>query len=433
MGAARREPKDIEGVQELVTRRRARLTRRHLLRLGAGGAAGLLAGSARPAWAAGSVQATPALLAAPAASAESFSRERFIQLCLWTAHVNVKSGGWLVPSAAYAGECYLRDAYWTLGALDDGELASLTFARFAAVQGPDGRLPTSLRVSDGGVNHVRDDESSALFILLGLDLARAGWGIDAGDGSALGRAASFLLSRLDPADGAYRNGPGPDGWWLDTLSLAGPDVVAYTQGVVAVALRAAAELGAAVPPESIAAADRAYRALYRPDLGTLTLSGGTTLREVSSLVGDYLSWRYFDRPLLGADQVAGTLAGFRRVSFRDGALLGFRVATQSSGAFMPLNWFVPVHENQPGHYHNGASWLLYDALALGSAIRHGVPGAADLLEARLRAEVRSEWALHEYLVTDPASPHFGRVPGSWRSGYACNAYAWKVAAAGPGS
>ena len=71
--------------------------------------------------------------------------------------------------------------------------------------------------------------------------------------------------------------------------------------------------------------------------------------------------------------------------------------------------------------------MLYVALALGCAIRHCVPGAADLLEARLRAEVRSEWTLHEYLVTDPASPHFGAVPAAWRRGYAWNAYVWKLA------
>ena len=389
------------------------VSRREFVRRAALSAGAFLAAGARPAAAAGG------------ASEEPFSPERFIQLCLETAGANVKEDGWVIPSQAYGDESYLRDAYWTLGALDDPELATRTFERFAAAQAPDGRLPTSLRLSDGAVSHARDDESTALFILLGLDLAIAGW---RPEGDALDRAASFLLDRLDRGDGAYRTGPGSETWWLDTLSLATRDTVAYTQGVVAVALRAAVELGADVPPGAVEATERAYRSLYRPDLGTLTLSAGTSLRDVSSLVGDYLSWHYYERPLLTAQQVAGTLAGLRRVTFRDGSLLGFRVVTQLGGGFMPLSWFEPVHENVPGHYHNGASWLLYDALALGSAIRHGLPEAAALLEARLRAEVRSEWALHEYLVTDPASRHFGGVPAPWRTGYAWNAYVWKILA-----
>jgi hypothetical protein len=381
------------------------LSRRRLLRAGAAAGAGVILAAAG-----GGI--------APTAAAEPFSRERFAQLCLETARANVRPDGWVVPSQAYADESYLRDAYWTLPALGDAGLAARTFERFAAAQGSDGRLPTSLWAGVGDANHVRDDESSALFILMGFDLARDG---RPPDFAPLARAAGFLLGQLD-AEGGYSTGPGPEGWWLDTLSLARPDVVAYTQGVVAVALRAAAELGAGVPLAALRATEDAYRGLYRPQLKTLTLSWETGLRDVSSLVGDALSWRYFGRPLLPAEHVADTLAGFRRVSFRDGAFLGFRVVSQLDGGFMPLSWFEPVHENVPGQYHNGASWLLYDALALDTAARHGIPGAAEDLAARLRAEVRSEWALHEYLVTDPTSRHFGGVPAAWRTGYAWNAY-----------
>lgn len=407
----------VDAMSDTLTRRRARLTRRRLLGLGVGAVAtlgaGALVGRNRPA---------PAAL--PFVSAEPWDRERFLELCLQTARANVKWEDWVVPGVAYGEECYLRDAYWTLGAMDDVDLASATFERFAATQMPTGQVPTSLHVPSGEVNHVRDDESSALFILLGLDLARAGSPADDGP---LGRATGFLLERLEQSGGGgYATGPGPTSWWLDTFSLAYRDVVTYTQGIVAVALRAAAELGLAVPPTTIEGAEGAYRSLYRSDLGTLMLSAGTTLRDVSSLTGDYLSWRYFDRPLLGAEETARTLAGFRRVTFPDGALLGFRVATQINGAYMPVHWFEPTHENVAGQYHNGGSWLLWDALALAAGIRHGVPEAPALLEARLRAEVRTEWALHEYLATDPLSPYFGGVPDAWRSGYAWNAYVRRV-------
>lgn len=394
------------------------LTRRRLLGLGAGAAA--VVGSFGLARRARSAPVFPP--APPTALAEPWTRERFVGLCLDTARANVKWDDWLVPSVAYGEECYLRDAYWTLGALDDVDLAAATFERFAEAQTPTGQIPTSLRVPSGEVNHVRDDESTALFILLGLDLARAG---APPDNVPLARATAFLLDHTE-SWGGYPTGPGPNTWWLDTFSLARRDIVAFNQGVVAVALRAAAELGMAPPPATVEAAERAYRSLYQPDLNTMTLSAATRLRDVSSLVGDYLAWRYFDRPLLGTRQVTRTLDGFRRATFPDGALLGFRVATQTDGAYMPVEWFEPTHENVPGQYHNGASWLLWDALALATATRHGVPEAPALLEARLRAEVRSDWALHEYLVSDPWNRYFGGVPDAWRSGYAWNAYVCKV-------
>lgn len=386
---------------------RPRLSRRRCLRLSLGLVGAILAGQARP-----------ALALEPSA----FSLERFKQLCLETARANLRPGGWLIPSSAYAEECYLRDAYWTLRALRDPELLQRTFERFAAAQAADGRLPTSLRLADGGAAHVRDDESTALFLLLGVDLVRSGWG---GDRGPLARAARFLLERLGE-DGTYQTGPGPGSWWLDTLVLANRDTVAYNQGVVAVALRAARELGLAPAEQRVDAAARAYRALYRDDLGTLPLSAQTTLRDVSSLVGDYLSWSYFGQPLLASEQVRSTLAGFARATFPDGEFLGFRVVTQLDGSFLPTSWFAPAPDNFPGHYHNGGSWLLYDALALGSALRHGVAEAAELLAARLRAEVRTDWSLHEYLATDPDQPDFGGVPFPWRRDYAWNAYVGRV-------
>lgn len=384
-----------------------RFDRRRCLRLSLGLVAAILAGRPRL-----------ALAEEPA----PFSLERFRQLCLETARANLRPDGWLIPSAAYPDECYLRDAYWTLRALRDPELARRIFERFAAAQDPDGRLPTSLRLADGGASHIRDDESTALFLLLGLDLVRSGW---SGDRGPLARATRFLLDRLDE-DGTYQTGPGAGSWWLDTLVLAARDTVTYNQGIVAVALRAARELGLEAPERQVAAAERAYRELYRADLGTLPLSARTTLRDVSSLVGDYLAWSYFGQPLLAAEQVRSTLAGFARATFPDGDFLGFRVATQLDGSFMPPSWFAPAPDNFPGHYHNGGSWLLYDALALGSALRHGVAEAAELLAARLRAEVRADWSLHEYLATDPDQPDFGSVPFPWRRDYAWNAYAGRI-------
>ncbi|MCC6419286.1 MAG: hypothetical protein IT429_13710 [Gemmataceae bacterium] len=355
-----------------------------------------------------------ALLPAPL-RAEDDLFPRFRQLCQATAHACVQPDNWVIPSQAYADECYLRDAYWILGSLQNLDLAALTLRRFAARQGPDGRVPTSLFLT-GAVSRVRDDETTALFLLLALDLQRAGREVDRG---AVERAAGFLVARLQ--DGQYATGPGPESWWLDTLSLARRDVVAYNQGVVAVALRAAQELGASVPVRTADAAERAYRQLGGTS-GRLPLSAGTTLVDVSCLVGEHLSLRYFGRPLLSDERVRATLDSFHSEAEQTGQFLGFRVASQADGSFMPLEWFAPAPDNFPGHYHNGGSWLLYDAIALDVAARHAVSGSRPLLEQRCRAEVRRDWSLHEYLALDPAAPDFGKTPYDWRRQYGWNAY-----------
>jgi hypothetical protein len=119
---------------------------------------------------------------------------------------------------------------------------------------------------------------------------------------------------------------------------------------------------------------------------------------------------------------AGTLGTFRRVYFDDGDFLGFPVATQLDGSYLPEEWFSPAPDNWPGYYHNGGSWLLYDALALDVGRRHAVPEAEELLRARILAETRRSETLHEYIATDPALGDLGHVPVPWRTGYAWNSY-----------
>jgi hypothetical protein len=343
--------------------------------------------------------------------------ERFRALCLETARANVVDGR-PIPSRAYSQGTWLRDAYWTLAALADRELQRHTWQRFAAAQNMDsGQVPTALTHSDAAF-YAAEDESTALFVLLALDLERAGVPLDR---APLERASRYLQNRLD-VDGRVPAGPGAGTWWLDTLILAQRDTVAYTQGVTAVGLRALTDLDVPVPSDLVERAEAAYGALYLPDLGTMTLSAGTTLLDVSCLVGEHLSRRLFGRALLTEEIVAGTLGTFRRVDFDDGAFLGFPVATQLDGSYMPEEWFAPAPDNWPGYYHNGGSWLLYDALALDVGRSHAVIGSDALLHARILAEVRLAEALHEYIATNPALGHLGHVPMPWRSGYAWNSY-----------
>lgn len=341
---------------------------------------------------------------------------RFKELCLRIGRMNVDDRK-VVPSAAYAHRTWMRDAYWTLGGLGDSVLMQYTWERFANLQDKlTGQVPTTIQHSDQ-MESMHDDESTALFMLLAVDVQRRGLPLWE---EPLHLGAQFLRNRIDDA-GRVHAGPGPYTWWLDTLSLGTRDTVTYSQGLTAVALRGAAELG--LLPLSLAErAEAAYAGLYRSDLGTLPLSAHTTLLDVSCLVGEHLSFRYFGRPMLPTAVVESTLQRFHRANFPDGAFLGFKVATQLDGAHFPSEWLHVAPDNLPGYYHNGGSWLLYDALALDAARQHGIAEATPLLAARIRAETRYEDTLHEYLATTDSHGHLGRVPRDWRKDYAWNSY-----------
>ncbi len=351
------------------------------------------------------------------AEAEGSGTELFRALALQIAQANVIDGN-PVPSSAYPGT-WLRDAYWTLAALGDSGLQQRTWKRFAAAQNPKtGQIPTAI-VSPTGPYQEMDDESTSLFVLLTLALKRAGVALDKGP---IERASAFIVNRKVGQDGRALAGPGNYTWWLDTFQLGGRDTVAYTQGVTAVTLRALNELGMKLPAGLTERAEAVYRSLYQPDLQTMTMSAGLQLLDVSCLVGEHLSLRLFNRPLLDDESVANTLNSFSKARFPDGSFLGFRVASQLDGSFIPDEWFSPAPDNWPGHYHNGGSWLLYDAIALHTGTAHGVDGTPDLFRARLAAETRYTTTLHEYIATDPDSYDFGQVPFAWRTGYAWNSY-----------
>lgn len=323
-----------------------------------------------------------------------------------------------IPSRAYQQGTWLRDSYWTLLALGDRELTNRTWLRFAARQDPkSGQTPSAL-LNTGEAYYAAEDESTVFFLLLALDLRRAGIKIEQ---APILQAGKYLLARLD-SEGRVLAGPGPFSWWIDTLKLGERDVVAYTQGIWSAGLRAAQELGAAIPADTIRKVDAAYAALDQPGAGAITLSAKTTLLDVSCLVGEHLCIRLFGRPLLSDDVVVRTVRAFSRVYFPNRDFLGFKVATQRDGSYMPEAWFYEAPDNWPGYYHNGGSWLLYDAIALDVARSHDFRRADAMLLSRARAEVRRGATLNEYLATSDVAGQLGTVPFPWRKDYAWNSY-----------
>ena len=318
------------------------------------------------------------------------------------------------PSKAYAG-VWLRDSFWTLAALGDRRLSARALAHFVDAQRPDGQMPTQFSYFVEKPIY-RSDESTLLFLIWSY------WQVKAGGArpprQALDRALRY--TRAHARDGWYRSSAGSYADWFDSFRLPAPDTLSYTQGLYAVALQAAAALGLPVSATERAGAIAGYRALADPRAGYLRFSRTLAYHDISGLTGEYLSLWLFHRPLLPDAVVQRTIEtqpGFRG---------GFKIVVDAHGRFLPPRAFT-VHLI-PGDYQNGASWLLYDYLALATGYLHHLRGMADRMRARLVAEFGAGLTFHEYLNTNPRAADYEREP-AYRDGFAWDTFVTAINAA----
>jgi hypothetical protein len=349
----------------------------------------------------------------------------------------VDNATWVIPSQAYASFFFPRDSFWVLAALNNRSLSQLAVELFEADQAknPDGHIATAL-YKDGShpINRDRDEESTMMYVLHCYLLSRLG---GSPNRHCLERARDFIFAHV--VDGRYvttgetRSGPAFGGrtqigtyhYWADTFRPAGKDeataeVIAYNQGLLCISLKCLDEMGIPVRSHDYGQALSAYANMVNwVDGVSLPQREGSTIVDVSSLVGDALSLYFFDQPLLSNDCVQSTLNRLCQVRYADGNFLGFKVISDYYGGYRPACEFSGTPIDAPGNYHNGGSWLLYDALALYCGVRHQVSGTGELFLRRLTSEVRLSWASHEFVRTD-AEDAGGSDSG--RDGYGWNAF-----------
>ena len=361
------------------------------------------------------------------------------QLLLDTAEACVQDqGAWVIPGPKYSQFLFCRDSFWLAAALQNATLSRTLVLRFAGEEQlrGDGQIATALRY-DGRRTPRRDDESTLLYVLHALMQVRLGGEPLLETLETLERAYGFVASHVVAGRyvtrGETRVGPEFSGrddlgayhYWADTYRPMGrpepaPAVFAYNQGLYCLALRSLRELGLCLSPELLPGAEAAYAALRSPSDGSsLPQREGAAVVDVSALAPEALSLYLFDRTLLGPERVRATLGRLAAARYPDGRFLGFKVISDFGGDYRPHAEFNGNPANHPGSYHNGGSWLLYDALALYAGARHGVEGCAETLVERLASEVSRSWASHEYLSTDPRTP--GHTDPS-REGYGWNTF-----------
>lgn len=348
----------------------------------------------------------------------------------------------VVPSGFYGGAMWMRDATWEIGALNNVNQSAALTSRFAAAgDGSSGRIATII-FNDGGPwygaggqgNPVPDDDSNLMFVIA----ARLG-GQPVGSQAYLNNVYNWIRAHAD-SSGRYAT---TSFGWEDSfypLGTSGPGSVtvsANIQGLYAVALHALKDLGVNVPQPDIDKANAQYASLTIN--GRMRAFQNSDIVDVASLLGESLSLFIWNQPLLSDSVVQHTLASFAEVYDSAGNFVGYKVLSNADHSFLAPGMF-PVQNGGAGDgggiFQNGASWMLYDVLALYAGTRHDIPSMRDTyldrlvrrMASELRAGVGSTPAnkSNEFLCTasgapgDPCGP-IGSAPPE-RSDYGWNAF-----------
>jgi hypothetical protein len=147
-------------------------------------------------------------------------------------------------------------------------------------------------------------------------------------------------------------------YWGDVMAFETDDLIAFNQGLFALALRAAREMGLKIVSNPEMAAER-YRSLFNEDL-----------------------------KLLPSQQVQRHFARMQAYSRTE---QGYKIVASADGAYLPAEQYdVPGYVSQvnrekmpDGHFFRGGSYFLYDNLFLIDAYLHGIAGAEEALMWRI--------------------------------------------------
>ncbi|GLU54702.1 hypothetical protein [Dyadobacter frigoris] len=202
--------------------------------------------------------------------------------------------------------------------------------------------------------------------------------------------------------------------WFDLCMFEDDDVISYNQGLLAVALHAASELGLR-PSVKWQDAAAAYRNIFYKEGGYFPISEQKKdIVAVDATIGDLLHMLLFNSPLLEKEQVA---SHFMKVSSVAKTDHGFKIVCMPDGSYVPsekfdIPGFVSPHAKIPvGDYANGGSYYLYDMLFLINAYVRHIPGAAELLIWRGTIDFKREGAYYEHLNTVSGKP--GKINQGW--------------------
>lgn len=309
-----------------------------------------------------------------------------------------------VPSINYAPDMYNRDSFWSLMGVYDRETSESIFNQWAATQDERGAIGTIITPCMGSTE-VKGNEATLEFLWFALVNHRL-YNTPL-QKEKLEKAFDFCLNEYDP-DG--------DGICSAEFVLGQNDVVEYpertsglsvNQGMFAVTLQVARELGFPVEQEYIDKANKGYRDFYDSERGYL-IDNRMYPHSITfnSLLPEFVSWWLFDKPILTSEMVINTL---EKIPYRNGyspiiAHVDDIFFTMENKPFSPWMFW------DNGIYYNAGSWMREEICGYVAGMKHGWKDAERRIRERLNVEITlnpDEPLSHEFL------PYDLNVPGCW--------------------
>jgi len=307
-----------------------------------------------------------------------------------------------VPSINYAPDMYNRDSFWSQMGIYDKESSEKIFNAWAATQNAAGTIGTIITPSMGS-KELKGNDATLEFLWFALVNKRQYGTPPPVD--KITKAFNYIINETD-ADG--------DGICSARFVLGQNDCVEYpdrtsylavNQGMLAVTLRVAQELGLPVQNENIEKANAAYRAFYDKKRGYLIDNKAYPyVITFNALLPEFVSLWLFNEPILTSEMVNNTLD---KVPTKNGySPLIFHVKdlyfTMENKPFSPnLFW-------DNGIYYNAGSWMREEICGYVSGLKHGWKPAEKRIKDRLTAEITinpDEPFSHEFLPYDLTVPN----------------------------
>lgn len=272
-------------------------------------------------------------------------------------------------------DTFLRDLFFVCQYADSPLLNGYALDMFADVQDSEtGYIPTS-RFAFGKEGFTFKDETPCCYPIRFHQTIAEGKGMVITERMRIAaeKATQYIISELDD-DGLWHNKDTSRTYWADELILPENDVVAFKQGMAAVALRAAYVQGIITDLKLVEKVEKGYSSLAEMYGGRLPLSAKTGWIDVSALYPAYLSKVLFDREMINEGVLRKTVKSFvTPVNNEEIAPnLGIPVIMDHNGQYLSEKYFVhpdprdirAVFMDEPGNYQNGGgSWIPFEHAA----------------------------------------------------------------------
>lgn len=281
---------------------------------------------------------------------------------------------------------WLRDSFITCLSLNDPTVEKHLLDNFVRRRNRTNHVPTNRLFASDRAWYF-DDESTALSLIWRAKLLNLGYPLEQEEIQTWTDILNWIQGH--DRNGFYVTPAGTEKSWFDTFVFREEDTITYNQGVYAVAVIAAKRLGLSVNDDHITEAVQAYNNLTHTS-GRLQLSNKVPYTDVSALFGEFLSTSLFSQSILDKQIVEKTIESLPRDN-----RYGYKVVAREDGNYLDSAEFNRPY--QPGDYHNGADWPLFDMIAQTVARYHGLSYDRQSLIERLRLLFETQNA--EYIKT----------------------------------